>query len=120
MKALALAMLLFASGSEAQVAKPVQSGSTITPVGVAYKLYVGCVSAEFQSATITARTKGTLRTFLRELDDKCLVWTVIWYTPLQGYPLAELPTTSIQTFNALRIDVIDRAYSDVAEQYNIK
>lgn len=120
MRVLALALLLSVSMAEAQVAKPTQSEPAMTPVGVAYTLYTGCITAEFQTITFTARTKSTAQTYLKALDYKCLAWTVVWFKPLLGYEATQLSPASLETFNALRLTAMDRVYSDLAYQYNIK
>jgi hypothetical protein len=116
---IALGLFLFGVGSSARGATPVEQ-ATLTPVEVAYRLYLGCVQSEFLTGTFRPQTKNTLQLYLSETDEKCLLWTVIWFKGLQGYQMIQLPPDSLRAFIVLRAGVIGRAYSDIAKQLSIK
>ena len=65
-------------------------------------------------------TKRDLAEFINQLDDKCLMWTVVWFGPLVGYRMDQLHPQLINTFTYARLNVLEQAATELAQQYKIK
>lgn len=114
--AAALVLALFVSGCDAQ--GPYNPRS---PVGVAYGLYTGCLSAQHTvGVTVEPRTFARLQEVVGELDEYCLTWTLVWLPAMTGVPLQDIPRSHVDRFSTLRLQPLERFGQELAVFYKIR
>mgnify|MGYP000984392692 CR=1 FL=1 len=107
-----LACLLTAASVSASAEEPVRA-----PANVAYELFVGCVRATVGTAREIEPTRVGIHDFVEEVDDTCLMWTVIWFpTFYSGVELADYPGGVAQRFNARRLQVLQQLTNELRAQ----
>lgn len=86
------------------VASTVVDAQDKKPVIAAYEIYKGCMVGYFMSANVKP-TKGDIKEFVDNINEQCLVWMVIWYSPLTGY------TTNISDWDDAKINLLGNMIS---------
>jgi hypothetical protein len=81
--------------------------SKSSPAIIAFDLYMTCIRGEFTSTIPTFDTNRELDEFVTYLDDKCISWAVVWFTPFVGYTVDKMSSDRTQTFVMLRQGVLD-------------
>jgi hypothetical protein len=57
---------------------------------------------------------------MKEVDEKCVTWTVIWYRAISGDKIQSLTNDQKDRFNNLRFNHLDIVTDELAAGYNIK
>lgn len=73
---------------------------------VPFQLYLGCVKATVSSQRDIEPTRVGISDFVRQLDENCLAWTVIWYPALVGKDITSISDRELINFNNKRISVL--------------
>lgn len=82
-------------------------------------LYKGCVIAHFQSVPFREKTAADTTKMLVELEDKCLDWTLIWFTPLMRLTVDQLTDADISLFNYWRHEQMKAAHTELVTLYKL-
>ena len=108
---LAVAAVLLALTAAATL--PVSRPEPITPLGVAFELYRGCMDGYYESAYVVP-TKEDIRDYVISTDEKCILWMMIWYKPAfeNGPDITEWPLTQIKLLNSKRLKFLTE-YEDI-------
>lgn len=88
--------------------------SNSSPAIIAFDLYMTCIRGEFASTVPTFDTNRELEEFVTYLDDKCISWAVVWFTPFVGYTIDKMSSDRTQTFVMLRQGVLDDVRKQLA------
>jgi hypothetical protein len=108
LKLLFLSLALVTGSCSAQQAPPTNS-----PAIVAFDLYMTCIRGEFTSGIPVVDNMKELSEFVKYLDDKCLTWTVVWFTPFTGYTIDKMSPERQGTFLTLRQNVLDAVIKEL-------
>lgn len=102
LKLLFLSLALVTGSCSAQQTPPKNS-----PAIVAFDLYMTCIRGEFTSGIPVVDNMKELSEFVKYLDDKCITWTVVWFTPFTGYTIDKVSGERLNSFMVLRQGVLD-------------
>jgi len=95
--------LLAAVGLTLLVVAAAMPVSSQPAVNVAFDIYKGCMEGNFMAARIVP-TRPAINEYLKQVDENCLLWTLIWYKPIveDGPNIPDWPIASVRIFDARR------------------
>lgn len=99
-----LSILLVSSNSVAQ------RRSAVTD---AHSIYVSCMNG-YSIAADTLLSRAEIKQFIKDANDQCLIWLVVWYGPLTGdaMQISDWDNASLDKLDAM----INRTMSDMNKE----
>jgi hypothetical protein len=101
---LVLMMLIMPTASQAQQ----DTYAAGSPAIIAFDLYTSCIKGEFVGSYPMLSSTKEIDTYVTSLDNKCVMWTVIWFPPFVGYTIDNMNRDRLGTFSTLRQGLMDK------------